>query len=150
MSAKKQTKSSDNFEPIKKLILDNRISHKEIADLSNIDYPLFSFRHLRLNSIKKCADPQFFISFLTQLRDLSNIGWASIRQSGRHDYGMEPIPRNQIKADLSSLSDIITPEVRKLDVFRADKDNHVFVGRQVGKVFHVFFIEAKFGDIYDH
>lgn len=151
MVAKKNVKTTDDsFEPIKQLVVDNKISHKEIADFSNIDYPLFSFKYLRTNSIKECKDASFFYDFIIRLTELSKLGWAKIRLSSRHKYGMESLPKEKFKPCLSNLSEIVTRDVTKLHVFRADKQMHPFVGLQVGKIFHIFFIEANFGDIYDH
>lgn len=63
---------------------------------------------------------------------------------------MESLPKEIFKPNLSHLSDIVTRDVKKLHVFRANKDLYPFVGLQVGKILYIFFIEAKFGDIYDH
>ncbi len=68
----------------------------------------------------------------------------------RHLYGMESIPIEQLKPSVEPLSDIVTRDVKKLHVLRADNCKHPFVGLQVGKIFYVFFIEAEFGDIYNH
>lgn len=151
MTAKKNIKTNDKvFEPIKQLVVDNKISHKEIADFSNIDYPLFSFKYLRPNSIKDCKDASFFYDFIIRLTELSNLGWDKIRLSPRHKYGLEPLPKEKFKPSLTHLSEIITRDVKKLHVFRVNNDLHPFVGLQVGKIFYIFFIEAAFGDIYDH
>lgn len=150
MCAKNKKTSVDEFEPIKQLIIDNKISKKEITDLSKIDYPLFSFKYLQTNSIKKCESASFFFNFLLRLNKLSTEGWNKIRLSPKHKYGMEPLPKDKIKPSLVPLKDIVTPEVKKLHVFRANNELYPFVGLQIGKIFHVFFIESKFGDIYDH
>lgn len=71
-----------------------------------------------------------------------------IRVSGRHEFGIEKITRDQIKPK-DRLPKFITPEV-ELDVFRANGDNRPFVGKQDGKIFYIFFIETNFGDVYDH
>lgn len=81
MVAKRNTSTDVIFEPIKRLVLDNKISHQEIADFSNIDYPLFSFKYLRPNSIKDCKNASFFYEFLMRLHELSVQGWEKIRQS---------------------------------------------------------------------
>lgn len=126
------------------------VPQRKYTDNFQSDYPLFSFKYLRPNSIKKAKDPKFFYEFLMRLKELSEQGWKGIRESSRHHYGMEKIPRNQIKCDLTSVGDILTDDIQHLDVFRATKDNHPFLGIQVDKVFHILFIEAKFGDIYNH
>jgi hypothetical protein len=82
-----------------------------------------------------------------RLNKLSELGWEEIDKSAAHSYGMEPLPKSKIK---QTLPPFITPDVEKLHVFRAHGDNRPFVGLQKGKVFHVLFIESKFGDIYDH
>ena len=148
--AKRKKVSGDGFEPIRSLIENKDISHREISEFAKIDYPLFSFRYFRPNSIKNCDDADFFMGFLTRLKELSEKGWSEIRRSGRHDYGLEPLPKSKIKPDLKCVSAIITDDVEKLHVFRVDKDKHPFVGLQVGRIFHIIFVEAQFGDIYDH
>lgn len=42
MCAKHSKVQNDNFEPIRALVENKIISHKEISDFANIDYPLFS------------------------------------------------------------------------------------------------------------
>lgn len=146
----KNVVAEKEFESIKKLVFNNNISRKEIENFSNIDYPLFSFKYLRPNSIKDCKDSDYFYKFLMRLKGLSEIGWEGIRKSPKHQYGMEPLPVFKIKPDLNCLSEIITRDVKNLHVLRADSKKHPFVGLQVGKIFYVIFIEAEFGDIYDH
>jgi hypothetical protein len=111
------------------------------------DYPLFCFKHLSPASIRDCREHRFFYDFLMRLTKLSEIGWAEIRKSGRHHFGMESLPVNRIKKQLPAF---VTPDVQKLHVLRANDDRRPFIGLQRDKVFHVLFIESKFGDIYDH
>ena len=118
------------------------------ADLfDSIDYPIFCFKHLQSVSISDCTDGTFFYKFLERLNKLSNLGWNEIRLSERHSFGMEKIPVEKIHP---SLPPFITPDVEDLSVFRAAGDNRPFLGIQNDKIFHVIFIETKFGDIYDH
>lgn len=132
-----------------------QISIKEPPDSKNIkkktleeyDYPIFCFKHLKDISFKDCKDVSFFINYLNRLQKLSELGWTEINKSDRHGFGMEKIPRTEIKPALPSF---ITPEVTSLHVLRATGKKNPFVGLQNNKVFHVFFIEANFGDIYDH
>jgi hypothetical protein len=131
---------------------EKRIKIKEVEQPTSVrqteeDYPLFCFKHLSPTSIKGCKESDFFYEFLMRLNKLSEMGWAKIRESRRHDYGLESLPKEQIK---KRLPPFITPEVKKLHVFRACSDNRPFVGLQRDKVFHVLFIESKIGDIYDH
>jgi len=133
----------------------NQINIKEQPDLKNIkkktieeyDYPIFCFKYLNDTSYKDCVDVTFFIRYLNRLQKLSELGWAEIRKSTPHSFGMEKIPIHKIKPVLPS---ILTPEVTSLHVLRATGGNHPFVGLQNSKVFQVFFIEANFGDIYNH
>ena len=82
-----------------------------------------------------------------RLKKLSELGWKEIRTSQRHSFGMEKISTDKI---LPQLPACITPEVNHLHVFRATGSNHPFIGLEIQKVFRVFFIETKFGDIYEH
>lgn len=111
------------------------------------DYPLFCFKYLSDVSISTCKDHKFFFDFLIRLQKISQLGWPSIRTSTRHGFGMESIPVDRIKPQLPMC---ITPDVKKLHVFRATGDNHPFIGLQIDRIFRVLFIEANFGDIYDH
>ena len=61
---------------------------------------------------------------------------------------MESMPKAQIRHN-GLLPTFVTKEV-DLHIFRAVGDNRVMVGLQEGKIFHVVFIEAKFGDISPH
>jgi len=97
---------------------------------------------------KKGADEKFFHSLLMRMQKLSELGWKGIRLSGRHQFGMEKIPIKQLRPKV--LPRIVTPDVEELDVIRATGDNRPMVGLQEGKIFHVIFIEANFGDVYNH
>lgn len=144
----KQTNKNDGLQFIKNAIETKTISRSEVETMANIGYPLFSFRYLKNISIKDCNDPKFFFDYLSRLQKLSELGWAGIRKSHSHSYGMEPMPRNQIRHN-GLLPDFVTKDV-DLHVFRAVGDNRVMVGLQKGKIFHVFFIETRFGDISPH
>lgn len=147
MCAKIKIKNvEDRFSRIKDYL--EKISDREIEEYSKIDYPLFSFKYLRDVSYPDCSDHKFFIDFLNRLQKLSELGWAEIRQSAPHSYGMEPIPAKQMKHK-AKLPSFVSKDA-DLHVFRAVGDNRAFVGLQVGKIFYIFFIEAKFNDIYPH
>lgn len=126
-----------------------KISEEIIQSVyNNVNYPLFSFKYLKDTSIKKCKDYTFFFNFIMRLQKLSDLGWDEIRISKKHSFGLEKIPQHKIKPDVK-LPKFITPEM-DLDVFRASGDNHAFVGFQKEKIFCILFIEANFGDIYNH
>lgn len=147
---KKIVIKKDGLKSITTLVDKNKISIKEITELSEIDHPLFSFRYLHDVSYSDCRDALFFIDFLKRLQKLSELGWNGIRASHRHGYGLEKIPISQLNARLKFLPAFITPEVKELDVFRATGDNRTFVGFQKSKIFYVFFIETRFGDVCPH
>lgn len=150
MRMKSNKKSSDTSELqfLKEAVSLRRVSAKEIESFANIDYPLFSFRWLSDVSFGNSVDAKFFVSYLNRLQKLSELGWEEIRKSDRHSYGMESIPVDAIK--IKKLPKIVTPDVKNLHVFRASGDNRPMIGLQQGKIFHVLFIEASFGDIYNH
>ncbi|MCR4560329.1 MAG: hypothetical protein K5685_09650 [Bacteroidales bacterium] len=145
---KKNKNQDDGLLFIKKAIENNTISRTEVEMMSNIDYPLFSFRYFCDMSIKDCCDYKFFLDFINRLKKLSKLGWGEIRKSARHSFGMEKMPKTKIRHN-ELLPEFVTKEV-DLHVFRAVGDNRVMVGLQNGKIFHVFFVEAKFGDISPH
>lgn len=132
---------------VKEALECDRISVSEFSSLLQIDYPLFSFKYLSKSSMEDCDDPSFFCSFLMRLRKLSELGWKEIMKSSRHSFGMEKIPVSKIKKQLPAF---LSPDVEELTVFRASGNNLPFIGLRQDKVFHVFFIEARFGDIYEH
>lgn len=144
----KRSTADDGLLFIKNAIERKVISRSEIEALSKISYPLFSFRYYNDVSVRNCLDPRFFIGFLNRLRNLSILGWDEIRKSSRHSFGMEPIPKSQIKHN-GLLPSFVTREV-ELHLFRVVGDNRVMVGLQEGRLFHLFFVEAKFGDVFSH
>ena len=123
------------------------IIEQAISFDDNVENPTFCFKYLSKASIRDCRDHKFFYEFLMRLQKLSEAGWNKIRTDNRHGIGLEQIPIKQIK---KSMPKCVTPDVKKLDVFRVNGRNNVFVGKQIKTVFRVFFIEARFGDIYDH
>jgi hypothetical protein len=145
---KKSKQQDDGLQFIKKAIETNTISRSEVETMANIDYPLFSFRYLCDVSIKDSNDYKFLLDFIFRLKKLSELGWNEIRKSARHSFGMEKMPKSKIRHN-DLLPEFVTREV-ELHVLRAVGDNRVMVGLQEGKIFHIFFVEAKFGDISPH
>ena len=111
---------------------------------TEIDYPVFCFRYLQTKPKK---DFEFYADFIERLKKLCNLSWNEINVSPRHGFGTEKIPVNQIKPALPAF---VTPDVTDLTVFRANGDNRPFLGLRMGNVFHIIFLEEKFGDVYDH
>lgn len=153
MSAKskknKRSKDDSSLKLIKDIFESKGISEREVEAFADINHPLFSFKYLQDNSIKDCTDAKFFYNFLFRLKKLSELGWAEIRKSHKHSFGMEPLTQTQIVPDTKLLPDFITPDV-ELHVFRSSGDNRTFVGFQKSKIFYIFYIEAAFGDICTH
>jgi hypothetical protein len=109
-----------------------------------LDYPVFCFRHLQTVSD---GDFKFYSDFIERLKSLSKLTWKQINVSSRHSFGTEKMPINKIKPQLPKF---VTPEISHLTVFRANGDNRPFLGLRNGTIFHIIFIEEKFGNIYDH
>ena len=110
--------------------------------------PSFSFRYLNLDvSVKKC-DSKVFRKFVARMRILSDMTWKQINSSDRHSYGWELIPKESLKPQKSIPSAL--SDVSKFHVFRYDSDNHPFVSVVKGNTIYPLFIEATFGDVYNH
>ena len=145
---KKSKKNNVNSKKGVQIIEPNQqksLNKKDI--LEGIDYPIFCFKHLQNVSFCDCKNHKFFHDFLLRLTTLSNLGWDGMRSSDKHAYGMGKIPNAKI---FPSLPAFITPDVKDLTTIRANGNNLPFVGLQNEKIFHVIYIETKFGDIYDH
>ena len=98
-------------------------------------------------SVKKC-DNKVFRKFIVRLRMLSEMTWKQINSSDRHSYGWELIPKESLKPQKSI--PVALSDVSKFHVFRYDSDNHPFVSVIKGNTIYPLFIEATFGDIYNH
>lgn len=109
-----------------------------------INYPLFCFKHLQT---KPKEDFKFYADFIERLKKLCNLSWKEINVTQKHGFGTEKIPVKQVKPELPKF---VTPDVTDLTVFRANGDNRPFLGLRKNNVFHIIFLEEKFGDIYDH
>ena len=80
-----------------------------------------------------------------RLKKICGTDWKTVNIPQRHAIGCEKIPVTAIKKDLK-----LTREVTFLLAFRATGDNHAFLGFRDGNIFQVVYIEAEFGDIYNH
>lgn len=117
---------------------------KKPESTTEVDYPVFCFKHLQETHNK---DYKFYLDFILRLKRISSLSWDYIHTQDRHGYGTEKMPIGKIKKQLPNF---ITPDVSHLTVFRANSDNRPFLGIRNNNVFHVVFIEENFGDIYDH
>ncbi|MEG1749424.1 MAG: hypothetical protein RRZ65_01725 [Tannerellaceae bacterium] len=130
---------------VKKPNTDISIEKRALGELS-IDYPVFCFRYFQKECLKSCSESQVK-DFFDRLQRLGELGWNTINAGKRHDYGWEMLPVKQIKKTLPPL---ITPDIPKLMVFRYNNANYPFIAHRNGNILHVLFIEANFGDVYDH
>lgn len=137
----------------KRKIKELRDEKKKVGIYEQIDHPLFSFKYLQEDSIDKYDKQEEggkpYFEFLMRLKKLSELGWKGIRIAHHHSFGMEKIPRNQIIPQ-KPLPPFITPDVEAFHVFRSRGNNTVFVGLQMEKVFYIFYVELKHGEIYSH
>ena len=114
----------------------------------DLDYPVFSFRHLQTKPSNPKDKPEFYAEFIERLNKISSLTWNKIiNNTQKHGFGTEKIPINKIKRKVPAF---ITPDITHLTVFRATGDNRPFLGIRKGNVFHIIFIEERFGDVYDH
>ena len=146
MSKSNRKKNKSDFSFIKKPKEAIIAIGKDKSD--NLDYPIFCFKYLQEVSFPNSKDFDLLCKFIIRLKKLSELGWEEIRTSPKHSFGTEQIPYTQIKPK-DKLPSFVTPET-KLTIFRAHGDNRTFAGIQEKNIFHIIFIEANFGDLYDH
>ena len=127
----------------KKTIQHNKIKVPS-ENSAELDYPIFCFRYLQT---EPKDDHKFYSDFIVRLKKISSLTWTQINVAERHGFGTEKMPIKQIKIQLPKF---VTPEITHLLVFRANGDNRPFLGLRNGTVFHIIFIEEKFGDVYNH
>lgn len=106
----------------------------------------FGFEHLHPASWADAKDPRFFKEFLLHLQKFSSMTWQALYSAPRHGFGTETLPVSAVKPQINGVPD----EIQKFLVLRATGDNHPFLGYRDKDTFQVVFIEAQFGDIYNH
>lgn len=121
------------------------IGKRNLTEVS-IDYPVFCFKYFQKECLKICSESQIK-EFFDRLQRLGELGWKEINANGRHDYGWEMLPTDQIK---KKLPPFITPDIPRLMVFRYNNENYPFIAHRNGNILHILLIEANFGDVYDH
>lgn len=112
--------------------------------------PVFSFEYLQDVSIrKKCTDQMFLYDLLHHLREICGKTWKEIQSAGKHSLvGYEMLPVEYFVP--KKMPEIVSPDVKKLMVFRASGDNRVMVGIKQESIFHVLFVETVHGDVSPH
>jgi len=107
-------------------------------------YPRLSLRHLQRDyGVEELSVPQR-AAFLLKWAKRSQITWVDLNAHQRHGLGSEQMPASQIKP---TAPQELAQE--RYMVFRHD-GNLPFAGYRVGDTFYVLWIEAKYGDLYDH
>lgn len=112
-----------------------------------IDYPVFCFKYLQSDSYSECKDVKLIRSFFERCKKLAELGWKGIETSHKHSGGYEKLEKKVFRPKLPPF---ITPDVKKLLVFRYGKSNLPFVALRSENILHVIFIETVHGHIYDH
>ena len=108
-------------------------------------YPLLSFRFIEKDwGFEPLSDAQR-LAFLTKWHKRSRYSWKELVHHRRHELGSETMPAAQIKPQIPRQF----TDVEKFLVFRHE-DRHPMVGWRSGDVFYAIWIEAKYGDLYDH
>lgn len=125
---------------------ERNINQADVERLSQIDYPLFSFKYLQNVSFNGDVKAKFFQNFLLRLKNYSDLGWNEMSTDNRHNYGWEFLPQERMK---NKLPNAVTPEVQ-LMVLRSANDKRAMVGFREWNIYHIIFIEAVFNDIYEH
>ncbi len=146
----KTIKRNANKEAKKERQKKKMLAHVEKEPVT-FDYPVFCFKYLHPKfNLTKCEDMQLLNNFLARLQKLSQIGFKGIKNDDKHGYGCEPIPIKQIK--IGNLPEIITEDVKKLDIYRASGNNLPFAvyRRPNTNVLHIIAISCKFDSLYNH
>ena len=87
---------------------EKNINQTDIDRMAQIDYPLFSFKHLQKVSFDGDVKAKFFQDFLLRLKKYSDLGWKQMATEKRHDYGWEYLPQDRMKNKLPAA---VTPKV---------------------------------------
>lgn len=107
-------------------------------------YPVLSLRHLRngygVEELSQSQRSEFLIKWAKR----SQHTWTELVQHRKHGLGYELLPKKQIKKDAP---DHLSQE--KYMVVRHE-GNLPVVGFKAGDIFFALWIEANYGDIYDH
>jgi hypothetical protein len=107
--------------------------------------PKFCLRHLHSDHDVGCLDQEHRAGFAMSLQSRARMTWQEIRQASRHGLGTERIPRAQIHPP-------IPDDFQDQESFTVLRYHGLLpmVGTRSKDVFHILWIEAKFGDVYDH
>ena len=114
---------------------------------TQIDYPVFSFKHVVSGyGVKEC-DKQAKCDLLGKLAVMSQKTWSELlRGSHFSGAGFEKIPRKQIK---TSLPKSLTEDVSELYSIRFNSLSSRLIGHKSGHIFHITHIDVNLS-AYDH
>lgn len=107
-------------------------------------YPVLSLRHLQSGyGVEELTHSQCS-AFLIKWAKRSQHTWTELVQHGKHGLGSELMPKTQIKKT--------APEHLARDKYMVirHEGNLPVVGFRAGDIFYALWIEAAFGDVYDH
>lgn len=122
-----------------------RVSEQQLRADSEIDYPIFCFKHLHSGfNIDHCTDEQQ-ATFIKKVCKLSAMTWNDIKLAPRHGLGTEKISRSSIHPSIPSF---ISDDVDFLLAFRCF-GMMPFLGHRNGAIFHVLYLDPA-GEVYDH
>jgi hypothetical protein len=118
--------------------------HSTIGDHST-GHPKFCFRFLQrgFDITKLPRDLRADLAITLQQR--SSMTWTQLHQAGRHGQGYEQVSRLSVRAPVPA----VFADRDKFHVFRYS-GKLPMAGVRAGDVFHVVWIEAAFGELYDH
>lgn len=109
------------------------------------EHPKFCFRYVQNDFDPKSLPSEKQVDLLLQMQKLSQIPWKQIKLAGRQGLGTEFIPAAQIRGPLPPAFE----DESRFMMFRYS-GKRPMGGIRVRDVFHVFWIESEFGDLYDH
>lgn len=116
---------------------------------SQINYdqqtPKFCLRHLCQDFDVHALTNDKRADFAVALQCRATMTWRQIIMAGRHGLGSENIPRRQIRASIPAAFE----DAEQFLVLRYS-GMLPMVGVRVQDVFHILWIESKFGDLYNH
>lgn len=107
-------------------------------------YPCLSLRHVQSGYGVEELSPSQQAAFLVKWAKRSVFTWKELSAHQRHGLGSEQLSATSIKRS--------PPEELAQDKYMAlrHEGNHPFVGYKIGDTFYVLWMEADYGDVYDH
>lgn len=114
------------------------------SDPRDDGYPLLSLRHVQPGHAIEGLDDRQCAQFLRKWAKRSQFKWEDLRKHERHGLGWEMLPSNQVRPKIPERLDRA-----KYMVFRHE-GNLPMIGFRAGDAFYVLWVEANYGDVYEH